>query len=484
MTGTYKQWSERGVVTNYDEDINNRIGKRRGYHYGNTGHKHMTGTASAIISTLHAAGPDLTLRAKDMVNDVTRRGYAFDIGKMNQRQVPLRGQTSCGEDEFEGTLLTIYELTVPDDIDLLTNAYGGWHRAVDDEGEYTNFKEVRVVSSNEGTAYARTNRLVNEHIAAYVEELKADYMTDTDWSDKGRNETTTRDECLDWMLQRWDWNQWVGLLSYRIKDTNTYYKGECAWENQEHEGVQCAHHYGTVYENVIQYTFDGRPYTTETEWHYLDEYEGDESELLKSLVDDEDVLARIKREIPKMKTSSRNWIHAPTTRGHYSLTWWPWIQREAARKLEHDAKVAQVEQDQVRDGFEINGWKFVAGNVSTRYGRRGDVTPSKWHPIEPVYNYEVLNQFIFRSKAHAEDFVASILDHRHMMVGRKMDKGGALVGPLDIDRRVVYLSLFRDADPTVLTPEQVVSICYTNGTFPEDYPFSSNTLCTFADEEE
>jgi len=120
-----------------------------------------------------------------------------------------------------------------------------------------------------------------------------------------------------------------------------------------------------------------------------------------------------------------------------------------------------------------------------------DVTPSRWHPIEPVYNYEVLNQFIFRSKAHAEDFVASILDHRHLMVGRQMNKGGALIGPLNIIERKVGVSLLshnpynsRDADPTLLTPEQVVEICYTNGTFPEDYPFSSNTLCTFTEEEE
>jgi len=417
-----------------------------------------------------------------MVNDATRRGYAHDCGKMAQRQLPLRGQTSCGEDEFEGTLLIFYELIVPDDMNDLKNRYGGWKRAFDDEGKYTNTKEIRVTAEDDNPISRQVNQLINDHVEAYVEKLKADYMTDTDWSGKSMSETTTRDERLDWMLQNRSLNQWVNLVGYRIKDADSNYKGECAWENKENEGGKCKHHRGTVYENVIQYTFDAT--YGKQEWHYLDEYEGDESELLKLLVDDKDVLAYIKKQIPKMKTHSRNWIHAPTTRGHYSLTWWSWIQREARSKLEHEVKVAEVEQDQVRDGFEINGWKFVAGNVSTRYGGRGDVTPSKWYPIEPVLNYEV-GTFVFRSKAHAEAFIASINGQRHMMVGRSMDKGGAVIDHLlTIKESRVYLSLPRVADPTLLTPEQVVSICYTNGTFPEGYPYNPVSVCTFVEEEE
>ena len=151
MSATYKQWDELGVVTNYDETIQRRIGNKRG-HYRRG--KVMSGTAAAIISTLHAAGPDLTLRAKDMVNDITRRGYAHDCGKMAQRQLPLRGQTSCGEDEFVGTILTLYELTVPDDMDNLTNQYGGWRKVVDDEGAYTS-KKIRVTAEGDSTAYDR-----------------------------------------------------------------------------------------------------------------------------------------------------------------------------------------------------------------------------------------------------------------------------------------------------------------------------------------
>ena len=72
------------------------------------------------------------------------------------------------------------------------------------------------------------------------------------------------------------------------------------------------------------------------------------------------------------------------------------------------------------------------------------------------------------------------------MVGRQMNKGGAVIEHLLTikESRIPHLSLSRDADPTLFTPEQVAGICYANGTFPEDYPFNPASICTFIDEEE
>tara|TARA_R110002020_G_scaffold457885_1_gene674976 strand:+ start:948 stop:2399 length:1452 start_codon:yes stop_codon:yes gene_type:complete len=477
MKTSYYRWSQRGVFTNYDETICKRIGNQRG-RWGSSRQsgKTMSATTAAIISTLHAAGPDLTLRAKDMVNDATRRGYAHDTGKMGQYQRPLRGQTSCGEDEYDGALLSLYSLQIPDNMESLSNKYS-WHIAVDEQGNTKEPKAIRLGKLEYREAHTKGNILGAEHVQEYVAELKSEYMTDTDWSDKTLGETTTRDERLDWMLQNYSDSEWYGKLQYRAQSISTVYKGECAWAG---EG-RCLHHDGVISENVIQYTLCNYPmaYNPNRERLYLDEYEGDESELLKSLVDDEDVLVHIKKQIPKMKTESRYWLDSSGTRGHYTLTWWRYIQNEMNKQLKHEADLAQLEQDKARDGFEINGWKFVLGN-----SKYSNVSPSMWYAIEPLYNYEV-GAFVFRSKSAAEDFIKRTNGFRHMMVGRQMNKGGAVIDHLLTIKksRVPNLSLSRDADPTLLTPEQVVSTCYTNGTFPEDYPFSPTSICRFIEAE-
>tara|TARA_R100000234_G_scaffold95834_1_gene64115 strand:- start:217 stop:1623 length:1407 start_codon:yes stop_codon:yes gene_type:complete len=468
----------------------------------------MNATTAAIINTLYSAGPDLTLAPKDMVNDVTRRATAIDLRFLDIRCLDKRGQESCGHDEYDGVASQFYNaLSIPKDIDALTSTYKWltYEQAPDGTWEYHESKIVRFDSREE---LAEPKR---QHILNYVESLKADYMTDTDWSGKGIGETTTRDERLDWMLQRWDDADWVRLLSYKMFDDMYGYKGECAWKDDKSK--RCTHHDGRLNETILMYykNTEGKYISGRTAMigtslrkgytqHYLDELEDEsgkrEAKFIKSLVCDETVLSHIKACIPKMKTESRDWLLSNYTtseyklkdenepdvwanrdyykvkhgkRGHYQLTWWRWFKQDDERKRKEEEQARRYEEDQTRHGLEVNGWKFHAGQQA-----------SKWRPINPVIVYEVAG-FRFLQHPNALRFAHAVEGWRVHMVGPKMEgKHGAVID-VEIKEVEVKLWLRATTDPKLYAPHSLLWHLYINSPLPENYYCTQ--ICTHVEEE-
>ena len=507
--GKWKVW---GVAPHFEERIQRKIGNKSTY--GST--KQMDATTAAIINTLYSVGPDLALAPKDMVNDITRRACAFDKGLLTVQTLDKRGQESCGHDEYEGYAYDLAAaVTAPTQMNDLTSTYQWRYAGIPK-------LKVRFDTHDEAKEAGRLN------ILDLVKELMEEHMTETDWSGKGMGETTTRDERLDWMLQRWDDDQWVRLLDYRATDWNTNYKGECAWKDDKSK--RCTFHNGRVNETTIVYFTDsegkvatrskasnrstsgyGRNRTTSYRGvregysaHYLDEYEGDEVAFINSLVTDEEVISRIKKCIPKMKTESRNWLMSSRQvskytlkdenepdvwanreyyteqvgkRGHYQLTWWASFKQEDETKRAKEEEERGLKADEMRDGLEINGWKFNVGKMSTRYDKG---IKSRWKPIEPVYIYEV-SGYHFLTEASALQFGISIGGWRAMMVASTMDKHGAVID-LSVKKVKKNVILSKGTDPKLFTPEEVVHMRYKNKPFPTGYACSK--LCTFVEEEE
>jgi hypothetical protein len=496
---TYKQWSHKpySVVNNFAERVSQRIGRKSRWGNGKT----MNATTAAIIDTLYTAGPDLTLTPKNMVNDATRRATAIDLRLLDQRQLDKRGQESCGHDEYDGLASAFYaSLSIPKDIDGLRNRYKWLRYEKGPNGwDYYESKVVRCDSHEELKEAKR------QHVLNYVESLKADYMTDTDWSGKGMGETTTRDERLDWMLQRWDDKTWLDILSYKMCDDMYSYKGECAWADPS---KHCSHHNGRLNETVLMYykNKDGESYSGHYAMsgtllrkgytqHYLDEVE-DEVKFIKSLVSDETVLSHIKACIPKMKTESRHWLRSKYTtseyrlkdiyepdvwanreyyqvrhgkRGHYQLTWWGWFKQDDEKKRKEEEAQRRYEEDQTRHGLEVNGWKFHAGQQA-----------SKWRPINPVIVYEVAG-FRFLAQATAFQFATHVEAWRKQMVGPKMDKHGAVID-VEIKEVEIKVRISANTDPKLYTPHELAHYQWYNKPLPDDY--SCNRVCTHEEEEE
>ena len=496
---TYRKWVQKpyNVVPNFAERVRTRIGRKS--RWGNE--KIMNATTAAVINTLYSAGPDLALAPKDMVNDVTRRATAIDLRYLDIRYLDKRGQESCGHDEYDGIAYKMYDsLYIPEDMNDLCNRYR-WERGKYTDGKWSHNKYniVRYESETE----AQEDK--NQHVLNYVESLKESYMTDTDWSNKSMNETTTRDERLDWMLQNYSDGQWTSLLRYKMCDWISNYKGECAWKDDDTK--HCSHHDGRRAETVLMYykNADGAFVTGRTAMlgtslrkdytqYYLDEVE-DEAKFIKSLVSDEIVISHIKKQIPKMKTESRDWLISNYTvskyklkdesepdtyanrkyyevkrgkRGHYQLTWWHSFKQEDEKKRKEAEIKRQYEEDQNRHGLEINGWKFNAAH--------GD---SKWRPANPVIAYEVLG-LRFLDQATAIRFATSLGGWRNMMIGPKMNKGGAVIDA-QFKEVTVKVWLSAKSDPQLYTPSELMWHLYNNTSLPDDYSYSR--LCTHMEEE-
>ena len=499
---TYRNWSYKpySVVPNFAERVRKQIGRKS--RWGNE--KVMNATTAAIINTLYSAGPDLTLAPKDMVNDVTRRATAIDLRFLDIRCLDMRGQESCGHDEYSGLASRLYDaLVIPEGVDEVSNQYK-WGTGNYIAGVYVKINS-RIVRYDSYEEAKEGNR---QHILNYVESLKADYMTDTDWSGKSMSETTTRDERLDWMLQRWDDATWNRLVAYKMCDSLHSYKGECAWKDDKSK--HCTHHDGRLNETVLMYYKDSDCELGESSsghfamfgtslregytQHYLDEVE-DEVKFIKSLVCDETVLSHIKACIPKMKTESRDWLRSNYTtseyklkdenepdvwanreyykvkhgkRGHYQLTWWPSFKQEDERTREKKEQARRYEEDQTRHGLEVNGWKFHAGQQA-----------SKWQPANPVFAYDVAG-FRFLAQATAIQFATTVGGWRMNMVGQKMDKHGAVID-VGVKQVAIRLQIGANTDPKLYTPQELMRHQYNNSPLPDNY--SCNRICTHEEEE-
>ena len=481
MELSYNKWKTWGVVESKNEKLRRMIGSTSRW----GGPKALPPMVAAVLCTLYKAGPDIVLTPKDMVNQYTRRAHALAAGKLQMTTIDLRGQTSCGVDEFEGSLLTMHQLYAPSSGGYLTDTYAWKAGRWDSESNWQSapMEQVRFTYNDEGTqefteSGMSVDEIKDEFLENYLDGLKESYVTSDEDISIENVDRDNRDEYLEYLLKTNKIQWWRSLFSYRMFDMSWSYTGKCGWENKRHEnGSYCSHHYGSQTEQVLVYKDE------DSNDCYLDEYEGDEEKLIADMVSESNVIKSIKAAIPKLKTESRRWIKSTwaTTeytlkdenepdayknrdfypvqhgkRGHYTLTHW-------SRFAAEDEREAKSKQLVRQNGTISNGWVFVTNNSPK---------PSEgwWEPVDPIYHYSTF-EFTFRTKVDAERVVKLIMAQRHLMVGRKMTKNGALLDPV-IRRQTVDIKL-QDDTTTALTPKELVDGYFDKSRVEEftDYGF-------------
>ena len=503
---TYGEWRKRlGLGKRNDKKtqrINKMIGRRSSW--GNP--KEMTAVGSAILSMLYDAGPDLQLNTKDMVRDVTRKATAYGTGYLSVIRLPKRGAESCGHDHFDGILLKTYEPDVEKALAHPTT------KNFNDRFIFTNAKKNKTLHRFEN--YGEVTTHIDNHLDGMVEKLKESYMSD---SPRERlSDSTTHEESLDWMLHHWTPSQWRSYFKYSMTDTDSLYKGVCAWGGTDRH---CTYHQGELHELVTVYYTDSDDKVV-MEWmgtksrsnkalregyshHYLDEYKGDKNEFYKTLVSDGTVLDCIKKNIPKMKTESRDWLLSTWTkgryvyldedgnetfdyakgrssiryeetkygkRGHYSLNRWGiWKKEEQHRdtQLMNKNKV----------GTQVNGWVYSVDPSS-------NFAQAFWEPVTSPKKWTVVS-FHFGDKDKAESFSQMLEQHRKHMIGQA-DTGKQLTpnGPpisTKVRERNIDVKLMPQSDPQLFTPEEVVKKALNNEEFPDEIEFKT-VVCVWKEE--
>lgn len=501
---TYGKWRRRLGLGRKDTKKTNRItqmiGRRSAWGDG----KAMTAVGSAILSILYDAGRDLQLNTKDMVRDVTRKAAAYDTGLFSITRLPKRGAESCGHDHFDGILLKTWE---PDIEKALTH-----HSYTIDERYVYNNGGKKNVTLHRFDDWAEVNAHIDNHLDGIVEKLKeSSYMEDSlDENITMLHECKTNEERLNFMLHRWTPLHWRSYFKYTMTDTDSLYKGECAWKGTDR---YCTYHQGDQFERVTVYYTDSDDKVI-TEWmatrgggkdtrHYLDEYKGDVNEFYKTLVSDEKVLDCIKKNIPKMKTDSRDWVQSIWTtsrsiyldedgnetydyksgrkylrsedtkhgkRGHYSLNRWGIWEREDQHR---DTQLL----NKGKEGTQVNGWVYSV-DPSSKYSR------AWWEPVTEPKKWVVLG-FHFSDKDKAESFSHMLEQHRKDMIAHVDTSKSLTAGGPPINTRVlekgIDVKLDSESDPRLFTPEEVVKKALNNEDFPDEIKFKT-VVCVWMEE--
>ena len=501
---TYGKWRRRLGLGRKDTKKTNRItqmiGRRSAWGDG----KAMTAVGSAILSILYDAGRDLQLNTKDMVRDVTRKAAAYDTGLFSITRLPKRGAESCGHDHFDGILLKTWE---PDIEKALTH-----HSYTIDERYVYNNGGKKNVTLHRFDDWAEVNAHIDNHLDGIVEKLKeSSYMEDSlDENITMLHQCKTNEERLNFMLHRWTPLHWRSYFKYTMTDTDSLYKGECAWKGTDR---YCTYHQGDQFERVSVYYTDSDDKVI-TEWmatrgggkdtrHYLDEYKGDVNEFYKTLVSDEKVLDCIKKNIPKMKTDSRDWVQSIWTtsrsiyldedgnetydyksgrkylrsedtkhgkRGHYSLNRWGIWEREDQHR---DTQLL----NKGKEGTQVNGWVYSV-DPSSKYSR------AWWEPVTEPKKWVVLG-FHFSDKDKAESFSHMLEQHRKDMIAHVDTSKSLTAGGPPINTRVlekgIDVKLDSESDPRLFTPEEVVKKALNNEDFPDEIKFKT-VVCVWMEE--
>tara|TARA_R100001129_G_scaffold80155_1_gene54451 strand:+ start:1507 stop:3015 length:1509 start_codon:yes stop_codon:yes gene_type:complete len=501
---TYGKWRGRLGLGRKDTKKTNRItqmiGRRSSWGDG----KEMTAVGSAILSILYDAGRDLQLNTKDMVRDVTRKAAAYDTGFLSITRLPKRGAESCGHDHFDGILLKTWE---PDIEKALTH-----HSYTIDERYVYLGDGKKNETHHRFETWDEVNAHIDNHLDGIVEKLKeSSYMEDSlDENIIMLHECKTNEERLNFMLHRWTPLHWRSYFKYTMTDTDAVYRGECAWKGTDRH---CTYHQGEQFETVTVYYTDSDDKVI-TEWsatrggtehtrHYLDEYKGDVNEFYKTLVSDEKVLDCIKKNIPKMKTESRDWLQSTWTtsrsiyldedgnetydyksgrrpvryeetkhgkRGHYSLNRWGiWEKQDQHR----DTQLL----NKGKEGTQVNGWVYSI-DPSSNYSQ------AWWEPVTEPKKWMVLG-FHFSDKDKAESFSQMLEQHRGDMIAHDDTANRLTAGGPPINTRVrekgIDVKLDSKSNPRLFTPEEVVKKALNNEEFPDEIKFKT-AVCAWMEE--
>ena len=442
---TYNRMMDVGLAKSRDKETKQMINEAMG-NKGNSWNPQrfpVSAMQMAILDRLYDIGKDCTLNAKQMLSEGTRLAYVVDKD-WGLHHIHDRKQTSCGHDEVEYEIYTLY------DFDPKT-------------GERTT-----VYEGKEGEKYASLDELKEA-----ASELRDAHVA------LGGSE-------------RWD---------NRYSDSNTY-KGQCAWDNRRHPetGSPCKHHYQPVSETVIgQYKHRETGHIRQSlissgYWrsHRIDDAdsydlmiwdEQDHAEILKG-VDDSEVLDAIKYAIRQMKTESRPWLESnyeeynretkqydyKGKRGHYRLGFWWSIQRQQKQAMDTAENIAL-------DGTELNGWTYTTTTYSTSR------TEGRWQGTVPVYGVCTRNKpkdalsvdwtsetMLWRYEQQAED-VCKLLNTERLssdyMNGEPKEQFSVVEIEETIELKHIHIDLVKQYQP-----HEYYFMCHEG-----DIPAEQNNIC-------
>lgn len=305
----YREAINYGIVKERDEETQQAfaqaIGAKRSYSWYGGGFT-LTPMQFAILDTMFDE-PTKTFTAEQMVCDHTRRAYVIQAqGKFVTELNRL--QASCGHDEQDA-----YRIQ-------------HWEFKMNDEGRWEKHTVLDSIVSKEEFDYDT----LRERNRQAFDQLRTDV----------RNLTGQRYDAYryDYDHDYTDNRHILPSSAYGMGDYGIY-KGECAWEHERNPNndTYCLHHNGERHAHYIK-----------IQEQYLEDMT--EEQVVSLCTDDSNVLALIKKEIPKMKTEARRWLES-VRRGVYSSN----INRRLQRRL-----IAIQEEKICKDlsGTEKNGWEF------------------------------------------------------------------------------------------------------------------------------
>ena len=409
----------------------------------------------AIIDLLYDAGKDRTYSPKQMLNRKTREAYVLDRD-WTVTSIKNRKQTSCGHDEVEYDMYTLY------DYDPKTN------------------ERTTVYQGKQGEKYANDIEL----------EAAAEALMDIHVALEGNS----------------NWKR-------HYYDVSTY-KGKCGWEDSRHPETKlpCKHHKSAVSEAVVvnyRHKETGHImqslYTTSSYYNRpindVDSYdtviwdEQDHTEFLKG-VGDSEVLDAIKYAIRQMRTESRPWLESnyqdynqetkewefKGKRGHYRLTWWSSIEAEEKTKVLTEINIA-------KEGEVINGWTFtISGNNSYNQPR---VVSGDWQGTVTVYGVKGSEYYdkdtVFKHEIHwrteeEASLVCKLLNSRTRITSHYHDYEPSDKATVYEKEYTVGLDNAYAAICNLYTPKQYYKMCH-NGLLGQQYNMECTHTHTGSEEE-
>ena len=441
---TYNTMMDVGLAKPRDKQTKQMINEAMG-NKGNRWHTvrfPVSAMQMAILDRLYDIGKDCTLNAKQMLSEGTRLAYVVDKD-WGLHHIHDRKQTSCGHDEVEYEIYTLYDFDPK--TGERTTVYEG------KEGEKYTFEELKEAAW----------KLRDAHVALGG-------------------------------IERWE---------HRYYNDSTY-KGQCAWDKEHHPetGLPCKHHRGKRNETVIgQYKHRETGHIRQSlynksYWHNrriedADSYdlviwdEQDHAEILKG-VDDSEVLDAIKYAIRQMKTESRQWLESnyeeynretkqyeyKGKRGHYRLGLWYSIEHQRKQAMESAENIALKDT-------ELNGWTYTTTTYSANR------TEGRWQGTVPVYGVSsnakpkdaltvgwTTETMLWRYEQQAED-VCKLLNtgrlSRDYMNGEPKEQLSVVEIEKTVELQHIHIDLVKE-----YTPSQYYFMCHEG-----DIPAEQNHIC-------
>ncbi|MEK9698597.1 MAG: hypothetical protein VW270_22685 [Candidatus Poseidoniales archaeon] len=326
---TYKDAIHYGIVKDRDEETQRAfaqaIGTKANYRW-HGGNFTLTPMQFAILDTMFDE-PTETFTAQQMVCDHTRRAYVLqEQGEIVTE--PNRLQASCGHDEQDA-----YRVQ-------------HWEFKMNDEGRW----EQRTVLDSIASKGEFDYDTLQERNRQAFDQLRTDVLNITEQ----RYDAYRYDYDHDYTDNR----HILPSSAYRMGDYDAY-KGECAWENKRNpnNNTYCLHHGGEQHAHYIK-----------IQEQYLEDMT--EEQVVSLCTDDSNVLALIKKEIPKMKTEARDWLESER-RGVYSSNI-NWVVQRRLEEIQEE-KICKDLSGTQRNGWEFKGskWHGQASVVVIYYNNHG-----------------------------------------------------------------------------------------------------------------